>query len=319
MFVARWLLLLALLLSLVEAPAVAGDKRSDQKRIALSFDDVPRQRGAFFTPDERTERLIRGLRQARVRQALFFVTPGNLASPDGAGGERRIEAYVRAGHVLGNHSFAHRPLSGITAAEYIADIDQAQRWLQGRNGVRPWFRFPFLNEGRADKTKRDAVRTALAQRGLRNGYVTADGADWNIEALTTAAVRHGKQVDMAALRDLYVETMVGAAEYNEALSRRLLGQSPVQMLLLHETDLAALFTPDLATALRKAGWRIVSADEAYRDPIGRLQPDVPSAQGTLTEALAWERGVPAPRWYERVDPKVGTPLFEQRVLKESRP
>jgi hypothetical protein len=91
------------------------------------------------------------------------------------------------------------------------------------------------------------------------------------------------------------------------------------MLLLHETDLAALFIPDLVAALRKTGWRIVSADEAYRDPIGRLQPDVPSAQGTLTEALAWERGVPAPRWYERVDPKVATPLFERRVLKESRP
>ena len=26
-----------------------------QKRIALSFDDVPRGRGAFFTPDERTK------------------------------------------------------------------------------------------------------------------------------------------------------------------------------------------------------------------------------------------------------------------------
>jgi peptidoglycan/xylan/chitin deacetylase (PgdA/CDA1 family) len=285
----RWLALLALLLSFGTAPAVAAGKASAQKRIALSFDDVPRQRGAFFTPDERTERLIRGLRQARVRQALFFVTPGNLAKPDGAGGERQIEAYVRAGHVLGNHSFAHRPLTGITAAEYIADIDQAQRWLQGRRGVRPWFRFPFLNEGRSDKAKRDAVRAALAERGLRNGYVTADGADWNMEALTTAAVKGGKQVDMAALRDLYVETMVGAADYNEALGRRLLGRSPVQMLLLHETDLAALFIPDLVAALRKAGWRMVSADEAYRDPVGRLQPDVPSAQGTLTEALAWER------------------------------
>jgi len=41
---------------------------------------------------------------------------------------------------------------------------------------------------------------------------------------------------------------------------------------------------------------------------------VPSAQGTLTEALAWQKGLPAPRWYDRASPKVANPLFEQRVL-----
>jgi hypothetical protein len=110
--------------------------------------------------------------------------------------------------------------------------------------------------------------------------------------------------------------MVGAAEYNEALVRKTLGRAPAQVLLLHETDLAALFITDLVRTLRKAGWRIVTADEAYRDPIGRLAPDVPSAQGTLTEALAWQKGLPAPRWYERVDPKIANPLFAERVLGE---
>ena len=285
------------------------------KRIALTFDDVPRQRGAFFTPDERTERLIAGLKRANVRQAAFFVTPGNLAKPDGAGGEQRIAAYVRAGHVIANHSFSHRHLTAVTADEYIADIDRAEAWLKGRPGTRPWFRFPFLNEGRRDKAKRDAVRAALKARGLRNGYVTADGADWNMETLTIDPAKAGKPIDMAALRDLYVETMLGAAEFNHALARRTLGRSPAHVLLLHETDLAALFIPDLVAALRKAGWTIVTADEAYRDTLGQAAPDVPSAQGTLTEALAWEKGLPEPRWYDRASPRVADPLFEQRVLR----
>ncbi|WP_300974134.1 polysaccharide deacetylase family protein [Sphingomonas sp. LHG3406-1] len=304
-------LLLALLaLVLAAAPAEAA------KRIALTFDDVPRGRGAFLTPDERTERLIAGLKKGRVGQAAFFVNPGNLSTPDGAGGERRIAAYVRAGHVIANHSFSHPALSETGAADYVADIDRAEAWLEGRPGRRPWFRFPFLNEGRADKAKRDAVRAALDARGLRNGYVTADGADWNMEALTIAAAKAGKRMDMAALRKLYVETMVGAAEYNDRLARKVLGRAPVQVLLLHETDLAALYIADLAAGLRKAGWTIVSADEAYRDPIGTLRPDVPSAQGTLTEALAWEKGLPAPRWYDRADPKVADLLFARRVLHE---
>lgn len=303
------LLLLALLL--VGAPSAAAGKR-----IALTFDDAPRHRGAFFTPDERTERLIAVLRKAKVRQAAFFVIPGNIGKNDGVGGEARIAAYVRAGHVVANHSWSHPALTDVSATEYIASIDRAEAWLRGQPGHRPWFRFPYLNEGRADKAKRDAVRRALSERGLRNGYVTVDGADWNMEALTADAVKAGKPINRKALRDLYVETMVGAAEYNEALARRVLGRSPAHVLLLHETDLAALYVPDMVKALRKAGWTIITADEAYADPLGSSKPEVPSLQGTLTEALAWEKGLPAPRCYDRVSPKVADPLFRQRVLGE---
>jgi nucleoside-diphosphate-sugar epimerase len=69
-------------------------------------------------------------------------------------------------------------------------------------------------------------------------------------------------------------------------------------------------------ALKATGWKIVTADEAYADPLGSAQPDVPSTQGTLTEALAWEKGLPAPRWYDRSSQKVADPLFRQRVLGE---
>lgn len=307
------------LVAFLAAILVAACPAHAEKRLALTFDDVPRSRGPFFTPKERTARLIAALRQAGVRQAAFFVTPGNLANRDGIGGEERINAYVRAGHVIANHSFGHRPLSTTTATDYVADIDRAEAWLKGRKGRRPWFRFPFLNEGRADKVKRDAVRAALKARGLRNGYVTVDGADWNLEGLTVKAVQAGKPIDMAALRDLYVETMVEAAEFNDRLARQAIGRSPAHVILLHETDLAALFIPDLVARFRKSGWKIVTADKAYSDPLGSAMPDVPSAQGTMTEALAWEKGLPAPRWYSRSSPRVADPIFAARVLKEDVP
>jgi peptidoglycan/xylan/chitin deacetylase (PgdA/CDA1 family) len=309
----KWMLALLVLLLTAAAPANA------QKRIALTFDDIPRMRGAFLTPDQRTVKLIAGLKRAGVRQAAFFVNPGNLDLPDGKGGEDRILAYVAAGHVIANHSFSHRHLGGTTglsAADYLADIDRAEAWLKGREGDRPWFRYPFLDEGGADKAKRDAVRAGLHSRHLRNGYVTIDGADWNMEANTIQAARDGKVMDMRALHDLYVETMVQAADYYDGLARRAIGRSPAHVILLHETDLAALWIADLVEALRKDGWEIVTADKAFADPISRLRPDVPSAQGTLTEALAWEKGLPAPRWYERNDTRILDALFAQRVLKE---
>jgi len=307
-------LLLVVLLFAFAGPAAAREVQP--KRIALTFDDVPRGPGAFFTPDARTERLIAELKRTGVRQAAFFVTPGNLAQPWGEGGEARIAAYVAAGHVIANHSFGHRRLSAIPVADYLADLDRAEGWLKGRKGRRPWFRFPFLDEGRGDKAKREALRSGLKARGLRNGYVTAEASDWNIDALASQAAERGKKMDIDALRALYVESHVEAAEFYDALARKTLGRSPAHVLLLHETDLAALFIGDLVEALRARGWRIVTADKAYSDPIRRLAPDVPSAQGTLTEALAWEKGLPAPRWYERNNLKIADALFARRVLKE---
>src|SRR5687768_2805191 len=102
----KWLLSFLALVLLALGPAEA------KKRIAITFDDIPRQRGAWMTPDERAVKLIAGLKRAGVRQAAFFVNPGNLESPDGQGGEDRILAYVAAGHVIANHSNTHPHLSG---------------------------------------------------------------------------------------------------------------------------------------------------------------------------------------------------------------
>jgi peptidoglycan/xylan/chitin deacetylase (PgdA/CDA1 family) len=307
---ARYLVLPLLLLFAAATPAAAA------KRIALTFDDVPRSRGAFLTPDERTVKLIAGLKRAGVKQAAFFVNPGSLAGQSGKGGEDRLLAYVAAGHVIANHSFSHPSLTATDAGAYLADIDRAETWLKNRQGYRPWFRFPFLDEGGTDKVKRDAIRAGLKARGLSNGYVTVDGSDWNMEANAIAAVRAGKTIDMEALRDLYIETMVGAANFSDDLAGRTLGRSPAHVFLMHETDLAALWIADVVAALRRDGWEIVTADAAYADPISKKRPDVPSARGTLTEALAWEKGLPAPRWYERDNTKVANALFQERVLKE---
>ena len=160
------------------------------------------------------------------------------------------------------------------------------------------------------------MRAGLKARGLRNGYVTVDGGDWNMEALTVAAMKAGKAIDLAALRDLYVQTHVESANFYDGLAVKTLGRSPAHVLLLHETDLAALFIAELVEALRSDGWEIVTADEAFADPISKLFPDVPSARGALTESLAWEKGLPAPRWYERNDVDLANRLFAERVLHE---
>ena len=62
------------------------------------------------------------------------------------------------------------------------------------------------------------------------------------------------------------------------------------MLLLHENDLAALFIGDLVAALRAKGWEIVSADQAYQDPIAGEQPKTLLLGQGRVVALAVDRG-----------------------------
>ena len=282
--------LAALLALLLSAPAYAD------KRIALTFDDIPREQGAFFTPDERSAKLIAALKQAKVKQTVFFLNPGSLAKTQGEGGEARIAAYVLAGHVIANHSNTHPALSAISAEEYLANIDAAEAWLKGRPGRRAWFRFPYLDEGGTDKVKRDAVRAGLASRGLRNGYVTADGSDWYLDDLVIKARAAGQELDMEQLKRLYIAMHVSAAEYSDDMAKRTTGRSPAHVMLMHETDIAALFLPDMVAELRRHGWTIISADEAYKDRLKDAFPDVPNARGNLIGAMAWEKDIKPSLW-----------------------
>ncbi|WP_082006312.1 polysaccharide deacetylase family protein [Sphingomonas sp. ERG5] len=308
------LVLAALLIGARAAPVAIGSMPPvmPAKMIALSFDDAPRGPGAFLTTDQRNAMLIAALKAERVDQVAFFVNPVRISHGDGD--EERIDRYVAAGHVIADHTYSHPRLSKVSAKTYLADIDKAEAWLKGRPGYRPWFRFPALDEGGPDKVKRDAVRAGLRARHLRNGYVTVDGSDWYLDSLSIAAKKAGKPIDMAALRRLYVETMVQSANFSDALMRRTLGRSPAHMLLLHETDLAALFMPDLIEALRNDGWGIVTADRAYADPIYDAVPEIAWANGTLAEQLAWQNHITGPRWYERNDIRVAKTLFTERVL-----
>ncbi|WP_417622708.1 polysaccharide deacetylase family protein [Parasphingorhabdus sp.] len=290
------------------APASRPDKR-----IAFSFDDAPRSAGAFLDPDERPRLLIEALETAGIEQAAFFINPGRITAHDNDAAD--IAAYARAGHVLANHTASHSKLSAVSSAVFLADIDAAETWLRDKPNYRPWFRFPFLDEGRKNRAKRDRIRAGLKRRGLMNGYVTVDASDWYLEDMAVAATNAGRLMDWNALRDLFVESYVQSARFSDELAWRTLDRAPVQMILLHETDMAAMFVDDLAAALKRDGWTIVTADEAYRDPIAHMEPDVDFADGTRIQMLAAERNV-GNRWYERNNQKVAKKLFAERVLRD---
>ena len=261
---------------------------ASDKRIALSFDDAPRADGPLLRGADRADQLVNALQRAETGPTVFFVTTDGFEDlPDG---QARVEGYANAGHLIANHSHTHPWLSRTELEVYLNDIDRAAELLAPLPNTRPWFRFPYLDEGRGDRSKRDAMRKALAERGLLSGYVTIDTYDWHMDNRVKEAIADGYTVDHDALSAVYSQMVVDAAEHYAALSDEWLDRQPTHMLLLHENDLAALFIDDAVVALRQAGWTIVSPDEAFVDPLAQELPDTLFSGMGRVSALAYDNG-----------------------------
>lgn len=292
---------LAIIAALVCSPALAEPIYRGQ--IALTFDDAPTGDGTLMSGEERTAMLIEGLEQADVSEAMFFVLTGNI---QGASDARRLRAYTQAGHVLANHTHSHPWLRDTATDFYLQDLDRAADILSQYESVVPFFRFPYLDEGNA-RAMRLAVQAGLRERGLQNGYVTVDTYDWYMQAMVNEAVGAGHEIDMDRLGQVYVDILQQGIDFYDAIARVQLGRSPRHVLLLHENDLAALFLPDLVASLREQGWDIITAQEAFDDPIAQIQPETQfNGQGRVA-AIAHAQGV-SPR-------NLVSPMEEEDLLR----
>jgi peptidoglycan/xylan/chitin deacetylase (PgdA/CDA1 family) len=191
-------------------------------------------------------------------ESLFSLIASRLESrPDG---NFRLTRYVQAGHTLGNHGHAHLALSTTPLLDYLADLDRATELLDSFDGVAPFFRHPYLDEG-SSRMIHHEIDSALARRGLRRGHVTVATYDFYLQDLLDEAIASRALVNFDWIREVYVGLITGCIEFYDALAMRVIGRSPAHVLLLHENDLAALFVADLVGKLSVRGWHFVPAAE----------------------------------------------------------
>ena len=254
------------------------------QQVALTFDDAPKSDGALYTGLKRSEILIKKLGDYGVN-AAFFVNSKNMDDV----GKLRVKMYGQAGHVIANHTHSHPRIDDIGVESYIEDIKLAHEKLKDIPGFKPWFRYPYLDEGK-DEESRDLIRDALKGMGYINGYVTVDNYDYYLDYMYQQAMKENKKINYNRLKDLYIEHLWESMKFYEEIGRKILGRSPKHVLLLHENDLAALFMDDLIAYIRGEGWEIISAEEAYRDPIAKYIPDVLMNNQGRIAAIAREDG-----------------------------
>lgn len=257
--------------------------------VAVTFDDLPWARTGGYDEArlaELTADLVRKIRGAGI-PALGFVNEQKLEAAPGR--EALLRRWVDAGLELGNHTYSHRSFWTTPREQYQADVlkgERVTRRLMAARGTRPrFFRHPFLNTG-PDLANKEAFERFLAANGYRVAPVTIDNEDYLYAlAYDRAMARH----DSAAMRRLgadYVRYMDTTFAFYEALSRRLLGREPAQVLLLHANALNADYLNELAAMMRRRGYTFAPLDRVLRDPAYR-QPDRYTGRRGLSWLQRW--------------------------------
>ena len=253
--------------------------------IAITIDDAPRGSKELLTGEERTKKLIESLKRAEVPDVIFFIKTSNINEKS----KKRLQSYIEAGFHIANHSHSHYWTNRVSLDTYLEDITKAHDILSKFDNFSPFYRYPFLDEGRNRET-RDKIREHLAKLGYKNGYVTVDNYDWHMDTLLQQALKEGKKVDFKKLKKVYVESLWESIAFYDNIAKQVLGRSPKHVLLLHENDLAALFIADLVAHIRSKGWKIISPQDAYSDPISKTIPDVLFNNQGRIAAIAREKG-----------------------------
>jgi len=273
------------------AVSVGGIKvpaATESPEVAMTIDDFNWNRSIKFSPDESNRAILEALRTHGGLKAALFVAGKNVESDKG---KELLREWDRAGHLIGNHSFSHKYLnnSKVTPKIYTADILKCEEVIKTFSHFQKHFRFPYLKEGDT-AAKRDAVRTFLKQRGYRVGHVTIDASDWAIDDRLNARLSKDPAADLKPYRDFYLSHMWERSLYYDGLARTVLGRSVKHTILMHFNLLNALFLGDLLDMFTSRGWKLIDAEEAFKDRVFSAAPNVVPAGESIIWALAKETG-----------------------------
>lgn len=159
----------------------------EPRKIALTFDDGPHP--------VYTEEMLEVLEEYEV-PATFFLLGQNIE-----GHEEVVRSIAEKGHLIGNHTFHHVQITGMSREQAFEEIDKTSRLIESVTGkgteyVRP--PFGTWNEG--------------LEEGLDLIPVmwTIDTKDWmteNVDAIVEHVVKNAGENDIILMHDSYESTV----------------------------------------------------------------------------------------------------------------
>lgn len=256
------------------------------KEIALTFDDSPMGTSSHFETVERTRVLIDKLKALNAPATMVFANP--CKRKDSVSVMTQLELFKKNGHLLGNHTCTHPRLDEVGFEKYSKDIERADELLTPLFAGQKYFRYPYLNESN-NEILRDQVRYWLKDNNYRNGMVSIDNDDYLFSSKMNKAKSLNKKIDYEKVKALFLSHVLGAVEFYDNLAIETIGYSPKHVLLLHEMDATVMFIDSLVIELRKRGWKIIAADEAFQDQLYNNSPKSTYANNGILAQIAHDK------------------------------
>jgi peptidoglycan/xylan/chitin deacetylase (PgdA/CDA1 family) len=269
-------------------------------KVALTFDDLPLNgtKPASKSKEQIARETVAVLKKHHIPPSFGFINAHGLErSTDGA---RALQVWIGSGNPLGNHTYSHLSLTKISAEDFEQEILRNEPVLElltppNARSDWHWLRYPFLHEGDTVE-KRRAVREFLRVNGYQVAQTTLDWEDylWN-----SAHARCLDQHDTASiewLRSSYLSEAERWIRLQRDLSQQVFGRDINHVVLLHLGSFSATILPDLFALFERAGFDIVTLEEAQSDPVYQSDPDIGAPNGgTLTELMMRAKGIPWPQ------------------------
>ncbi len=189
--------LVATLLSALPRTGSAAD-------IAISLDDLPYAMPARVSLDDGrsiVSDINRVLKEHGIIAMGFAV--GERITPET---EPLIEAFVAAGHDIGNHSWSHPDFNKLTPDEFQAETIKTDKALSPWLVRQKFYRFPFLHQGETPEKLQTSI-VILSKLGYRNVPVSIDNDDFQFNSDYTKALAEGDSDAAEMISEKYLEHM----------------------------------------------------------------------------------------------------------------
>lgn len=249
------------------------------KTVALTFDDLPLALAGSRTGAIPAERLaearavnraiLKGLKKHHA-PAIAFVNEGKVVADDKAEASRDIlREWIKGGHDLGNHTFAHLDLNKISLDDFEREVVEGEasvKTLMAAAG-KPlrYLRFPYNHTGETPE-KHAAVAMFLQQRGYEVATCTVDNSDWVFARAYRLMLDRKDAAGAERLRAAYVDYTRLELEYYSQLHQQIFGHEIPHVMLLHANRLNADMIDQVLRVFEKGKYRFVTLEQAQSDP-----------------------------------------------------
>ena len=293
-FIFKRVLALASFALAAASPAYGADSARAPARfdLAVTVDDLtvhgPLPRGLSWTGIAHSH--IATLAAYRVPQAWGFVNGRRIEEQPAS--EAVLDAWRKAGHRLGNHTYSHLGLSQAPSLQaWITDTKAGEAAIAARMAGADWrvLRFPFLDGG-ADQVRHDGAAAWLKSEGYRIADVSLSFDDWAYGEAYGRCIDKGDMAAIAAMKAAYLERVDAILVRTAALSQRVYGRMIPQVLLTHMGAWGAATLPDVMARVDAAGARYATLDQVQNDAAYR-RPSPRAGNGMLMERTAQDSGI----------------------------